>query len=110
MAHWKHAQRPHPATTSSSESEQASIMITTPPQLAPTTGCDTYFFPQPALSVYGALFDNGRILGLICGNSTAQKPNPASPTIPESLHPTPTRLSTIHFQWDQSLPISAHAW
>jgi hypothetical protein len=80
------------------------MLIPTPTSSAPTIGCDTYLFPQPALSVYGALFDNGRLLGLSCSCATAYKSKPATPTIPESLRPTETQLSTLHFQWIDRFP------
>jgi hypothetical protein len=80
-------QIPTPGSTTSppSESEPSPVLIPTPPSPAALIGRDTFFFPQPALSVYGALFDNGRILGLSCSCTTAYRSKPASPTIPKSL-------------------------
>ncbi|KAK3716138.1 hypothetical protein LTR37_006583 [Vermiconidia calcicola] len=49
------------------------------------------------ITVFAALYLNGRILGLECSTSAAFKSPPASPDVPLSLQPTRTQLSTVHF-------------
>jgi hypothetical protein len=95
---------PYSTTPPSSEPDPVPTLIPTPPSSTPEISSDTYFFPQPALSVYGALFDNGRILGLSCFRSTDYKSKPASQMILQSLHPTEAQLSTLHFQWIDRFP------
>lgn len=91
-------------TSLSPKSPTASALIRTPPSSTLAVGYETYSFPQPSLSVYSALFDNGRILGLSCSCATAYKSKSASLTVPKSLHPIETELSTIHFQWIDRFP------
>ena len=49
-------------------------------------------------TVYGALYINGQILGLSCSIVIASKSRPVSDSVPGPLRPTPTQLSTVHYQ------------
>lgn len=53
--------------------------------------------PHYPLTVLGALFINGQLLGMTCGAPVAAKSLPVSPDVPLSLHPTATQLLIIHF-------------
>lgn len=48
------------------------------------------------LTLVGALFINGQILGLSCCTAIPAKSAPASPEVPLPLRPTATQLLTIH--------------
>ena len=50
-----------------------------------------------SLSVLGALYINGEILGLTCSKAAFAKSSPVSPDVPLPLHPTATQLVTVHF-------------
>ncbi|KUJ24234.1 uncharacterized protein LY89DRAFT_727267 [Mollisia scopiformis] len=48
------------------------------------------------LTLAGALFINGQILGLSCSVSIPARSSPASPDCPPALRPTATQLLTVH--------------
>jgi len=60
--------------------------------------------PQFPLTVFGALYINGQILGLSCGTTVPAKSTPASPDVPFPLHPTDLQLVTIHSRWIDRFP------
>lgn len=70
----------------------------------PSVDLAAYFFPDPNNSVYAALFNNGRMLGLECNICVPSKSIPASSNIPLTLHPTPLQLSTSHHTWFDRFP------
>ena len=51
---------------------------------------------RPSMTVIGALYINGEILGLSCCTVVPAKSEPAPPDVPWSLQPTPLQLSVIH--------------
>jgi hypothetical protein len=65
------------------------------------------FTPANVHHVYFALFQNGRILGLSCGQSFPMKSKPASPEIPLSLQPTLLQMSAVHWAWIDRFPFPA---
>ncbi|KAF2999736.1 hypothetical protein E8E13_004389 [Curvularia kusanoi] len=56
------------------------------------------------LNVFTALFLNGQILGIVCSTTMASKSPPPTASIPLSLRPTASQLTTVHFQWIDRLP------
>ncbi|EME80405.1 uncharacterized protein MYCFIDRAFT_189949 [Pseudocercospora fijiensis CIRAD86] len=54
-----------------------------------------YEIPAP-ITIFGALFINGKVLGLSCFSQVATRSSPASPDVPLSLRPTATQLLTLH--------------
>lgn len=44
------------------------------------------------------------MLGLTCGFVVPSKSTPCAPHIPESLHPTPLQLTTLHQLWIDRFP------
>ncbi|KAF2242973.1 hypothetical protein BU26DRAFT_609688 [Trematosphaeria pertusa] len=60
--------------------------------------------PNYPLSVYGALFLNGQMLGLSCSTVIPAKSTPATPDIPLPLQPTELQLMTIHHRWIDRFP------
>jgi Domain of unknown function (DUF3425) len=63
----------------------------------------TYELPYP-LTVSGALFINGQILGLSCCATIPAKSSPVLSNVPIALHPTPTQLLTVHFSGIDRFP------
>lgn len=59
---------------------------------------------QIPISVYTALFNNGKMLGLTCGFVIPSKSSPCEAHIPEALHPTPLQLTTLHQLWIDRFP------
>lgn len=55
----------------------------------------SYGLPYP-LTLAGALFINGELLGLSCCVVIPSRSSPASPEVPPPLRPTPTQLLTVH--------------
>jgi hypothetical protein len=70
-----------------------------PPNPSPTIS------PPAPITVLGALYINGRILGLTCSGSVPGKSVPVSDDIPRPLHPTELQLTTIHARWIDRIPI-----
>lgn len=62
-----------------------------------------YERPAP-LTVFTALYLNGRMLGLTCGTPTAAKSPPASSDVPLPLQPTPTQQLIVHFNGFDRFP------
>lgn len=61
--------------------------------------------PRPAKRPWtSAIMENGKILGIPCGNMFARKSNPAIPGTPESLQPTLLQLSNVHWAWIDKFP------
>jgi len=60
--------------------------------------------PQIPISVHGALYINGRLLGLKCSNTIPSKSTPATPDLPLPLYPTPIQLLTVHHRWLDMFP------
>lgn len=56
-------------------------------------------------SVFAALFQNGKILGLRCSTSFPAKSEPAHDGIPLTLRPTLLQISTVHFRWIDRFPM-----
>ncbi|KAF2787984.1 hypothetical protein K505DRAFT_353500 [Melanomma pulvis-pyrius CBS 109.77] len=69
-----------------------------PPVPSPTTS------PPAPMTVFGALYINGRILGLTCSCSIPGRSLPVSMDIPPPLHPTEMQLTTIHARWIDRIP------
>jgi hypothetical protein len=70
----------------------------TAPIPSPTTS------PPAPITVLGALYINGRILGLTCSCSVPGRSLPVSDDIPRPLHPTDLQLTTIHARWIDRVP------
>lgn len=56
------------------------------------------------LTVFGALYINGQILGLSDCRSGADRSPPASPDVPLSLQPTTIQQATVHFRGIDRFP------
>ena len=63
----------------------------------------SYERPYP-LTVFGALYVNGQILGLSCNVVSPVKSSPVSSDVPLPLQPTPTQLLIVHFTWIDRFP------
>jgi hypothetical protein len=70
----------------------------TTPIPSPTTS------PPAPITVLGALYINGKILGLSCSCSIPGRSLPVSDDIPLPLHPTDLQLTTIHARWIDRVP------
>ncbi|KAF2705645.1 hypothetical protein K504DRAFT_94166 [Pleomassaria siparia CBS 279.74] len=68
------------------------------PTMSPTTS------PPTPITALGALYINGRILGLKCNEGILSKSTPAGPNIPLPLHPTHLQLTTMHALWIDRFP------
>ncbi|KAF2877481.1 hypothetical protein BDV95DRAFT_590061 [Massariosphaeria phaeospora] len=68
--------------------------------IAPRLPVQTHF----PLTIYGALYINGQILGIGCSTVVPARSTPCTPDIPPSLHPTQLQLLTIHARWIDRLP------
>ncbi|MCJ1435195.1 hypothetical protein MMC27_004567 [Xylographa pallens] len=62
--------------------------------------------PSYPLTVFSALYINGRILGLTTCTPFAAKSSPVSADVPLSLQPTPTQPSTVHHSGIDRSPFS----
>lgn len=83
----------------------AGVTLSPLPTTVPGAGTDHHTpMPSAGWSVYSALFENGRVLGIKCGCSVPSKSNPTKPDTPLSLQPTPLQLSTIHHLWIDRFP------
>lgn len=51
-----------------------------------------------------ALFVNGSVMGMHCGNIKVIKSSPQPSSVPESLQPTPLQLATPHYDWIDRWP------
>ncbi|MCJ1247644.1 hypothetical protein MMC30_004859 [Trapelia coarctata] len=99
------ADETNPTEPSSSDFDSASIHLPSSSSLMHTINPERlYMTPAPVYSVYSALYNNGRILGLLCSYSTPCKSSPALPDVPLTLQPTPLQLLTIHFPWIDRFP------
>jgi len=78
--------------TAGPPSQNLAICHSTSAQPAPSM---SYELPLP-LTALAALYINGEILGLKCNLPIAGRSAPVAPSIPLSLHPTPTQLRTVH--------------
>ena len=65
---------------------------------------DQRAFPSPQLSVFGALWDNGAMLGISCCCDATWRSKPASPEIPIPLQPTHLQQMKVHFTWIDRFP------
>ncbi|KAF2475687.1 uncharacterized protein BDR25DRAFT_211235 [Lindgomyces ingoldianus] len=72
--------------------------------LDPTQVASPTAQPPYPLTVYGALYINGRMLGLSCSTTVPAKSSPVSSGIPVPLQPTPLQLLTIHARWIDRFP------
>ncbi|ORY09483.1 hypothetical protein BCR34DRAFT_368894 [Clohesyomyces aquaticus] len=62
--------------------------------------------PRFPMTVFSALYLNGRILGLSCSTTVPARSSLPSPQVPLPLHPTPMQLMTIHASWIDRFPLS----
>jgi hypothetical protein len=60
--------------------------------------------PEIPLTLFAAMYINGRLLGLTCGTVVPAKSSPTGPDVPPSLCPTELQLITIHSIWIDRLP------
>ncbi|KAF2636921.1 hypothetical protein P280DRAFT_459300 [Massarina eburnea CBS 473.64] len=60
--------------------------------------------PNFPLTLGGAIWINGQVLGLSCGTVVPAKSKPPRPDVPLSLQPTELQLMTIHTIWIDRLP------
>ncbi|KAF2019375.1 hypothetical protein BU24DRAFT_118757 [Aaosphaeria arxii CBS 175.79] len=60
--------------------------------------------PHYPITVFGALYINGQILGLDCAKSEAGKSPPVCDSVPVPLHPTETQRLTVHYRWVDRVP------
>jgi len=71
---------------------------------APTSSGKELVTGQVTATVYGALYQNGALMGLLCSVSTLAKSTPMGPEIPESLRPTYLQLTIPHQPWIDRSP------
>ncbi|KIW31947.1 uncharacterized protein PV07_03533 [Cladophialophora immunda] len=72
--------------------------------LVPTSKPDTFVTTSISASIYGALYQNGAMMGIACSVVVPSKSSPVGPDIPESLRPTALQLTTIHPSWIDRFP------
>lgn len=89
---------------------QSNLEVVHKPSLQPSTTREqrlslAYEIPAP-ITIFGALFINGKVLGLSCFSQVATRSLPASPDVPLSLRPTDTQLFTLHLTGIDRFPFS----
>jgi len=85
-------------------SDSSSAMVLTARTPTSELGFDHHYLPAPDMSIYSALYENGRILGLVCGHHVPSRSTPGTSVIPLPLHPTPLQMSTVHSRFIDQLP------
>ena len=55
-------------------------------------------------TVYGALMNNGAMMGITCSSIMPSKSAKVGAEIPEALQPTALQLTTIHHRWIDRFP------
>lgn len=92
-------QYPSPSNSPASECDP---LVDYKPGLVPSS--DHALIPRGSISVYTALYNNSRILGIPCSCTAASKSRPAGPHIPFSLRPIPLQLETVHYELIHRFP------
>ncbi|PMD47955.1 hypothetical protein L207DRAFT_628509 [Hyaloscypha variabilis F] len=76
------------------------------PAASTSPGIDHCLLPLPHLTVYSAMYTNGRMLGIPCVTSLEAKSAVAPPEIPLTLQPIPTQLNIVHFLFIDRFPLA----
>ncbi|EON63144.1 hypothetical protein W97_02371 [Coniosporium apollinis CBS 100218] len=67
-------------------------------------GVDHSLLTKHVSSVFAALFNNGRILGIPCGIQVPILSRPCTAKTPLSLHPTQSQMTVLHIPWIDRFP------
>ncbi|PVI04463.1 hypothetical protein DM02DRAFT_177910 [Periconia macrospinosa] len=70
----------------------------------PSIVCSINRQPGFPLTVHGALYINGNLLGLKCGTVVPAKSTPCRADVPLPLQPTITQLTVLHSRWIDRFP------
>ncbi|KIW95183.1 uncharacterized protein Z519_03767 [Cladophialophora bantiana CBS 173.52] len=101
---------PSPSSSSSNQEDSLCLVPKVPrlpalyQALVPTSKPDTFVTTSVSGSIYGALYQNGAMMGIACSVVVPSKSSPVGPEIPESLRPTALQLTTIHPTWIDRFP------
>ncbi|KIW67141.1 hypothetical protein PV04_06413 [Phialophora macrospora] len=72
--------------------------------MAATSTADSCVIATLSSSIYGALYQNGALMGISCAVSCSSKSCAVGPDIPESLRPTELQLTVVHPRWIDRFP------
>ena len=86
--------------------EHMSHLPRTTTEASASPGIDHCLLPMPHLTVYSAMYTNGRMLGIPCVTSMAGKSAVSPPEIPDALQPIPTQLNIVHFLFIDRFPLA----
>jgi hypothetical protein len=65
---------------------------------------ESLFTGQVTANIYGAFYQNGQILGLLCSVNFIGTSAPAGPEVPAALQPTQLQMSVPHPPWIDRFP------
>ena len=66
---------------------------------------DPYFINMPILTVFSALHNNSRMLGISCLYPSRRQSPPGSPDLPLTLHPVSLQMEVPHLPYIDCLPL-----
>lgn len=72
-----------------------------------TLAQDTHYLPRPNASIFSALFNNGRLLGIPCSYCGLEKSKPTQLSVPYSLRATQLQINVAHRTFIDRFPFPA---
>ncbi|RDL36074.1 uncharacterized protein BP5553_06686 [Venustampulla echinocandica] len=93
----------HNTSTLSTGDPGPAFTFTSTPSWS-TIGPDNRYLSLPNISVYAAMFNNGCILGIVCGHHVPSKTGLQTSITPFSLHPTSVQATVVHSQFIDQFP------
>ncbi|KAH8819463.1 hypothetical protein F5884DRAFT_848785 [Xylogone sp. PMI_703] len=66
---------------------------------------DPYFITMPTETLFSALYNNGRLLGISCINPLPRRSPPGDTDLPFPLHPVELQMDVLHHPYIDCLPI-----
>lgn len=68
-------------------------------------GTDPYFLNMPSFTLFSALHNNSRLLGISCLFPSPRQSPPGTTDLPLALHPIPLQLENYHLPYIDCLPL-----
>ena len=93
-----------PGSPSSCPSSTGSSYSSSSCRSKQSIGVDHCLLTKHVSSVFAALFNNGRILGIPCGIQVPILSRPCTAKVPLSLRPTHTQMHILHIPWIDRFP------